>query len=654
METQVKPQANLRTDEELAVLAWLRVERPELVAAFQRHLPRARKAILDRLLQCVLRENIAGCGERAQYSQARKLLIVPLTTGGTLEAPVLRKFSLDRWDFGEPISVRFGQEAAEVPHAVALLDHLQDEIVGSHGENESWFHQFRRELDNSTANYALALAGFEQRSAELQDNAKSCGAAGTTDWAAIQFHADKKFNTLAFFEQLVVDGHPLHPGAKLKLGMSAADVVRYSPEWGACPQVRIVAVHTSVCRTTSLRSESAKDVLRREHPELADIVDAHLIQLDLRPDEHEWIPVHPWQFDTMLTKLYADDIADLKVVPVPAAIIPTAALMTVRSLAPLSGQGKHHLKTAINVQTTGAVRTVSAQAAQNGPMLAELLNEVRQREGDFDGTLVVLLEDVGVHYVPDKFVTDERKAIVQKNLSAILRESPDPYIHAGEVGMPASSLIAQSPLSRQPIVAELIDEFADVHGLQSSDAVLPFLRKYAELTIPGMLTLMTRYGIGLEGHLQNCVPVFREGLPVRMLVRDMGGVRILPERLAPHGLKVQFLPGSATLALDADDLRNKVGYAFLQNHWGELIACIVRHYGVDEMACWELVAAVCNKVFQLLAAAPESQENALADRAAFFRSRVPLKALTTMRLRGDVTKYSFSDVANPLANFVGL
>jgi siderophore synthetase component len=39
------------------------------------------------------------------------------------------------------------------------------------------------------------------------------------------------FSPLAFYEQLVVDGHPLHPGAKLKLGLGVGDVIRHSPEW---------------------------------------------------------------------------------------------------------------------------------------------------------------------------------------------------------------------------------------------------------------------------------------------------------------------------------------------------------------------------------------------------------------------------------------
>jgi siderophore synthetase component len=136
-----------------------------------------------------------------------------------------------------------------------------------------------------------------------------------------------------------------------------------------------------------------------------------------------------------------------------------------------------------------------------------------------------------------------------------------------------------------------------------------------------------------------------------MLVRDMGGVRILAPRLQRHGIAVRFLPDSATSALDADDLRHKVGYAFLQNHWGELIACLVRTFDVDEHACWRPLAEACSAEFRRLLDDPVCGPDARTDRAAFFRSHLALKALTTMRLRGDVTTYSFSEVANPLAEF---
>ena len=82
-----------------------------------------------------------------------------------------------------------------------------------------------------------------------------------------------------------------------------------------------------------------------------------------------------------------------------------------------------------------------------------------------------------------------------------------------------------------------------------------------------------------------------------MLVRDLGAVRILPERLASRESRWTLVPGSAILADDLDDLRNKVYYSFFQNHLAELIVAIVRHFEIDERLFWDEVAAVARRDF---------------------------------------------------------
>jgi siderophore synthetase component len=162
--------------------------------------------------------------------------------------------------------------------------------------------------------------------------------------------------------------------------------------------------------------------------------------------------------------------------------------------------------------------------------------------------------------------------------------------------------------------------------------------------------MMTRYGIALEGHMQNSVCVFRDGELSRMLVRDLGAVRIVPERLAREQLTLELLPGSAILADDLDDLRNKVYYSFFQNHLAELIVAIVRHLNVDERSLWREVAAVSRRVFAALKSVKGLEQVATDDEEALFCPMLSLKALATMRLRDYVTDYAFAKVPNPLAD----
>jgi len=201
---------------------------------------------------------------------------------------------------------------------------------------------------------------------------------------------------------------------------------------------------------------------------------------------------------------------------------------------------------------------------------------------------------------------------------------------------------------------EMLELFAAGRGIAGADlAAIAFVRRYCEVCLPGFLTVMSRYGVSLEGHLQNSIPVFRGGETVCVLVRDFGGVRILRERLVRQGIRADLYPGSPVVIEDVEDLQNKVYYPVFQNHLGELVTCLVRRLDVEEERLWGSVAEVCRGVFRGLKGDPAIREQAARDEAALFRPTLDLKAMTTMRLLGDVTRYTFSEVPNPLAQAKG-
>jgi siderophore synthetase component len=369
------------------------------------------------------------------------------------------------------------------------------------------------------------------------------------------------FSPLAFYEQLVVGGHPLHPGAKLKLGLGVGDVIRHSPELGAHPEVALVAVAKECYRDISLDERGLTGVLYGEYQGLRQQVANALWEKGLNADDYGLIVVHPWQFEHVLTRLYAKAMESGEVVPLGGLRIPTRALMSFRTLAPVQRQGerKHHIKTAVNLQLTGAVRTISPNSAENAASISRMLREIGDREGHFGGRFVVLEERAAAYFDPANgaYPPQERRELA-KNLAAILREDPEAHVRQGEVPVTASALLAESPVSGEPVLMEVLELFAAGRGIAEPElAAVAFVRRYCEICLPGFLTLMGRYGVSLEGHLQNSIPVFRGGETVRVLVRDFGGVRILRERLLCQGIRVDLYPGSAVVIEDVEDLRNK-------------------------------------------------------------------------------------------------
>jgi siderophore synthetase component len=165
--------------------------------------------------------------------------------------------------------------------------------------------------------------------------------------------------------------------------------------------------------------------------------------------------------------------------------------------------------------------------------------------------------------------------------------------------------------------------------------------------LPPVLTLATRHGIGLEAHLQNCVPTFVDGVPHRLGLRDFAGLRVYPARL-PSPLRLW--PGSVVVTDDVDVMRAKVAYTALQAHLGELVIRLVESHGLDEPAAWSLVRTVVDEVYDDLRTDPAVADRAAADHAFLTAKTLPHKALLSMRLAagrgrgGDI----YVQVENPL------
>lgn len=161
---------------------------------------------------------------------------------------------------------------------------------------------------------------------------------------------------------------------------------------------------------------------------------------------------------------------------------------------------------------------------------------------------------------------------------------------------------------------------------------------------------MVKYGIGLEGHLQNTVPVFgRDGTPVKLLVRDWEGIRVHRRRLSEAGVDLKaFHAKSRILVDDLKSVHNKMFYTVMQNHLGELILQLVRYYGVNEADLWSIVREAAETVFDRIEQDAAYSDNARTDRSVFFSEYADYKAVTLMRMTGEAHSYTYAKVPNPL------
>ncbi|QLH77493.1 IucA/IucC family siderophore biosynthesis protein [Halosimplex rubrum] len=502
--------------------------------------------------------------------------------------------------------------------------------------------RFRAELGESVANLALARLARRVRWADSESTPTP---AGPPDRSSV--------DASAAFDGLVTGGHPFHPGAKIRRGMSPTESLSFAPEFADSLPLRFAAIHRDRALAASVDDRSLTERLYATFSNLRMAVGTALPSG--RPvSEYAVVPVHPWQFRHVLPDRYAAAREDGVVVPVPSYTVPVTPLLSLRTVVPEPGSTAAdrppHLKLAIGVQTTNAVRTLSPNAVTNGPQLSGALTAA------CDALSVsgfgVLSEPAATCYDPPGGPhTDGPGYDDARHLSALARRHPATHsvVEDDRRAVTAAGLLARAPPGRRSVLAATLDSFADGRSASDrSETVESFLAAYLGAVVPGPLRLLVARGVALEAHLQNTHVVFEDGRPTGALVGDFGGVRVHEGRF--DGAEVSPHPDSEVFTDDAAAAREKLWYSLFQNHLGELIGRLCATEPVAAADCWRLVRRRCEETFDALAADDAVPDRRVsADRESLFDDRVVHKALTAMRLRDATHDYSRTTVANPLA-----
>ncbi|WP_137289604.1 IucA/IucC family protein [Natronorubrum halophilum] len=587
----------------------------------------------------------------------RRFALVPFPASETaLVVPIAARHGYDRFRLVGPVR-RWSPE-----RATTLLDHPVDfvpllEREGAFNDAEQ-ADRIRTEVAESVANLALGRLAKTVFSNGLADGAES-----TDDPLEAVATGIRAADDAAAFERIVTDGHPFHPSAKIRRGMSPGDGLAYAPEFTDRIDLRFVAIDRGYALETQAKTMDGDQLTDRLYATFDGLEGAleRAIPSGREPYEYAVIPVHPLQYHRTIPDRYADQRADGRVVPIPDYAHPATPQLNLRTVVPHGTERtpdgpRPHLKLAIPVQTTNVVRTLSPHAVTNGPQVTDVVNAIEKRESL--ETLALLAEPTATCYYPPGGPHPSGEGFDDaRHLSGLLRTNPlvHPLVSDDSTGVypvVASSLVADSPATGRPLVRELIERYATATGMASlEDAALEFVDRYAAAVVPDQLRLLCKYGVALESHLQNSLLVFdADARPTATLVRDLGGIRVHGGRLEERGLSLEPYPESD---LDADgegDLYRKLYYALFQNHLAELVATISHDPGVDERACWKRIRERCERAFEAVRAEGDVPEDRIRrDERALFEDPTPHKALTAMRLQGKRHEYVTSAVSNPLS-----
>ncbi len=630
------------------VVPYLQEDYPHFIDPYKNNVKKAEKVVLHQLVQAIIREELMEI-EWIDTKESLSIATIKLNEENALiEIPILKVYILSHIDInGDIVYVNKSGHREVLSNPSQFLSLLTD-----NGFAKTFDHidQFHNEITNSTHNYALALTIAEDRKTNVQKEAKQLEVNKTMNYVLEKRRQNPSFSPLIFFEQWVIQGHTIHPCSRTRLGLSPGDVAKYAPEWSGNPKVIPVAVHKKYCQMTAVGNRSTTDIIVEEYPDVSSQLETTMASKKLNLSDYELIPVHPWQYENTIKLHYRDDLDNNWIVPLEESTIETAALVSFRSLAPLGDQTKHHIKTAMNVQMTSAIRTVSAASTRNGPRISSVLKNITDDDTLIKSSLRFMNEEAGVHYEPGSSVSADDRYFLQKNLASIIRENPEATLTNEEIALPAAALINASPVTDQLLIEELIINYALNNKFDSiSEAAGDYIEKYANVLFPGVLTLITKYGISMEVHLQNCVCVFRDGLPERMIVRDNGGIRIMNERLS-HFVNVGDLDGSTNLMTEnSKELLDVFFHALIHNHMGEIIIALARKLQINEAELWKSVRKTVENIYTSLTHDSSIPRDNLKDKQLMMARKSSMKALVKMRLRDKFTENAYVDIANPLS-----
>ncbi|MGW4466460.1 IucA/IucC family protein [Micromonospora sp. NPDC004704] len=380
-------------------------------------------------------------------------------------------------------------------------------------------------------------------------------------------------------------GHPCMFLNKGRLGFSAADTARFTPEAAGDFRLVWLAVTPALARFSAVPGLDRETLLAGEldpttRAEFADRVRDR----GGDPDAYVWLPVHPFQWDEVILPLFAGQIADGSVVYLGESADRYRPLQSIRTLTNLDRPGRRNVKVPLMIRNTLVWRGLSEAQTTCAPRLTTWLQDLRDGDAFLrDECRVAMLGEVASVTVPHPTYRDLPDAPYkyQELLGAIWREPVHGYLEPGERARTMATLLLEGGDGRA-VVGELVDR----SGLGARE----WLRSYLGALLPPLLHYLYRYGASFTPHGENVVLISDAAeRPSRIALKDFGAdVELLPFDLPEYAR----IPAEARDRLHrwpAGDLAHSILSAICAGHFRFFTDIVERHLGVPEREFWSLV-----------------------------------------------------------------
>lgn len=403
-------------------------------------------------------------------------------------------------------------------------------------------------------------------------------------------------------------GHPCMVLSKGRLGFSAADAARYTPEAQQPVRLLWLAAHRELAVYNATPDLPADALLLDElDPATRHRFAVALAEAVADPSAYHWLPVHPWHWDETVAPLFAAQLASRRLVLLGEAPDRYLPLQSVRTLANIDRPLARNVKLPLMIRNTLVWRGISPEPTAAAPEISGWLTAIR--DGDpllRDFTPLGEVASVAVTHRAYGEIPDAPYRC-HELLGALWRQPVSSLLGPGERARSMAALLHVSSDDRA-----LVTELVERSGLGARE----WLARFCGVLLPPLLHYLYRYGVAFCPHGENTVVIYdRSEIPVRVAVKDLAeDVNLLPDQL-PEYADLPARAAGVLLRWPAAELAHSILSAVVAGHLRHFAGVVEDHLGLLERELWALVR---KEIEDYHARFPE-----LADRAAAFGLLAP-------------------------------
>ncbi|MFB2654794.1 IucA/IucC family protein [Shewanella seohaensis] len=313
----------------------------------------------------------------------------------------------------------------------------------------------------------------------------------------------------------MTEGHPVFIANNGRIGFDMQDYYQFAPESACTLRLVWIAVRKDKTTFSSLEGLDHDSLLKLELGEQFTEFQQHLSALGQAADSFYFMPVHPWQWREKIARTFAGEIARCDIIYLGESQDCYQVQQSIRTFFNLSAPQKCYVKTALSILNMGFMRGLSPLYMSCTPQINAWVADLIESDSYFAEQGFVILKEIAAigyhHRYYEEALTQD--SAYKKMLSALWRESPLPHIEPQQTLMTMAALLHVDH-QEQALLAALIKH----SGLSAKE----WVKRYLNLYLSPLLHAFFAYDLVFMPHGENLILVLDAGIPVKILMKDIG------------------------------------------------------------------------------------------------------------------------------------